>query len=195
VHTGASRLVLPSAMTAATVGRPRGDRPVTGEATTRSITNPPGDLVSFPFYGPWGNWYPWYGAGFYWNSYLLGYSPWDYGGTCWAWGHYGAWYDPSGYCWSGDPGYYGSGGGGSAPKVKATTGTLRLRVDPSSANVYIDDALAGTVDEFNGLSGHLEVEFGRHTIKFVANGYVTKTMDVSVEGGRTQTVRATLKKK
>ncbi len=148
--------------------------------------------MSFPLYGPWGPWYPWYSAGFYWNSYLFGYSPWDYGGTCWAWNGYGPWFDPFGYCY--DPGY-GGGGGGSAPKEKVTTGTLRLRVDPSSAKVYIDDALAGTVDDFNGLSDHLEVEFGHHTIKFVADGYTTKSMDINVEAGRTQTVRASLKKK
>ncbi len=191
---GSSGLVIPATLGTAD-GRTRGDHPVTGNATTRTNV-PPGDLVSFPFYGPWGPWYPWYSAGFYWNSYLLGYGPWDYAGTCWGWGRYGAWYDPFGYCWGGDAGYYGDGGGGgAAPKVKATTGTLRLRVDPSKAKVYIDDAFAGNVDEFNGLGDHLEVEFGRHTIKFVADGYVTHSMDINVEAGRTQTVRASLKKK
>jgi len=155
--------------------------------------------VAFPFFGPWGQWYPWYTGGFGWGGSMFGYNPWNYGGTCWQYGRYGAWYDPYSYCWDpswSDPGYYGSGGARtSAPKAKETTGTLRLRVTPSDANVYIDGALVGTVEEFNGLTEHLEVDGGHRTLKLVADGYQTYTGDINVSVGRTQTVRVTLKKK
>jgi hypothetical protein len=185
------------------VGRTRGNQPIRGEATARPvISGGGGDLVGFPFYGPWGSWYPWYTGGFGWGAGFYGYSPWFYAGTCWGWGHYGAWYDPYAYCfapyWS-DPGYYGYGGYGdvqaSAAKPKETTGTLRLRVNRVDARVYIDTALVGTVDEFNGLSGHLEIDGGHHELKLVADGYQTYTGEINVEIGRTQTVRVTLKKK
>ena len=178
--------------------RTRGGRPVTGEAKPRPAVGD-GDQIGFPFWGPWGDWYPWYSGGFGWGVGFYGYSPWLYAGTCWGWGHYGAWYDPYGYCFDSywiDPGYgYGGGGGSSEPKYQATTGTIRLRVGPSTAKVYIDNALAGTVDEFNGLADHLEIEGGHHELKLVADGYQTYTGDINVEIGRTKTVRVNLKKK
>jgi hypothetical protein len=95
----------------------------------------------------------------------------------------------------GDPGYSGYGVSAAAPKSKSTTGSVRLRVAPSTAKVYIDDALAGTVDDFNGLTNHLEIEGGPHVLKLVADGYRTYMGDFKVETGRTVTVRIDLKKK
>jgi hypothetical protein len=186
----------PNSSSSLASGRTRGGRPVTGEATPRPPAS--GDLIGFPFWGPWGDWYPWYSGGFGWGVGFYGYSPWLYAGTCWGWGHYGAWYDPYGYCFDSywiDPGYGYSGGGPSEPKYQATTGTIRLRVDPSTAKVYIDNALAGTVAEFNGLTDHLEIEGGHHELKLVADGFQIYTGDINVEIGRTKTVRVNLKKK
>lgn len=157
-----------------------------------------GDLVGFPFYGYWGSYYPWYSGGFGYGAYFYGYSPWLYAGTCWGWGAYGPWYDPYAYCFApyfGDPGYYGGGGGGSPSKPAATTGTVRLRANPATAKVYIDGGLVGTVDDFNGLTDHLEIEGGHHELKLVADGYQTYTGDTTVEIGHTRTVRISLKKK
>ncbi|HEX5071466.1 MAG TPA: PEGA domain-containing protein [Vicinamibacterales bacterium] len=178
-------------------GRSKGNKPAVGTATPR----PPlsgGDLIGFPFYGSWGPYYPWYSAGFGWGAYYYGYSPWLYAGTCWGWGAYGPWYDPFGYCYApywGDPGFYDYGGGGGSAKPAPTTGKLRLRVNPDTAKVYIDGGLVGTVDEFNGLSDHLELEGGHHELKLVADGYATYTGDVSVEIDHTKTIRVSLKKK
>ena len=50
--------------------RSRNGRPITGSAAIRPIGQGGaggGELVSFPFYGPWGLWYPWYG-GLGWNT-------------------------------------------------------------------------------------------------------------------------------
>ena len=153
------------------------------------------DFVSFPFYGPWGSWYPWYsgfgGFGF------LSYSPWRYGATRWYWSPYGLWYDPYTYDW--DP-YYGGGSYSSSyrdrePKEVKTTGTLRIKANLDAAKIYIDNALVGTVAEFDGLKGQLEVDGGRHTFELRADGYTTFKQEIDVKVGKTQTIRASLKEK
>jgi hypothetical protein len=142
---------------------------------------------------PWNSWYPWY-SGVGWNFGYVTYAP--YAGH-WLWGPYG-WYDP----W-----YYGSGfyappmTGASnesyrdpAP-ARREVGSIRLRVNPESAQVYIDGALVGTVTEFNGLKNHLELDGGPHTIELRADGYETYTGEINVEVGKTLTERIRLKKK
>ena len=111
------------------------------------------------------------------------------------------WYDPFMY----DPLYYGggySGGGGggdyteSKPtEPKKTTGSVRIKANPSTASVYVDGALAGKVEEFSGLNDRLEIEGGRHTIEIRAEGYVTKREEINVKVDTTQTVRINLKEK
>ena len=191
--------------------RVRGDNPVMGLAAARQPGSGWGggggggaDYVSFPFYGPWGQWYPWYSSGFGWYAGYMGYNPWYYGATCWSWGIYGPWYDPYSYCWGSSywptSAYYGveigsgGGGGGAASKPRKTTGEVRVLATPKTAKVYIDGALVGTVDEFDGLNTHLEVEGGRRVLGLRADGYQPYTQEIVVETGRTQTVRATMKK-
>jgi hypothetical protein len=179
--------------------RPRGDSPITGFAAPRTFTGGAGgDFISNPFWGPWGSWYPWYTPGFGFYGYY-GYNPWFYGATCWGWGRWGAWYDPFGYCWS--PYYFGAptayveiSGAGGREKIGPSDGKIRIVASPKTAKVYIDDALVGIVDEFDGLSDHLELPKGRHVITVRAEGYVTAVRDVNVAGGRTSTVRLSLRK-
>lgn len=165
--------------------------------------------AGYPF-SPWGRWYPWYAGG--WGYGYVSYDPWRYGGTRWVWGRYGLWwygptpwYDP----WY-DPyfmygGYYGygsygqamygySGGGSGGEDSYRETGSVRLRVSPEQAQVYIDGVLQGLVDDFNGLGSHLSVAGGTHQLELRANGYVSLRDELVVETGRTQTYRATLKK-
>lgn len=176
--------------------RDRDGRPVTGVAVARTVSDL--NYVSFPLYGPWGNWCPWYGSGFGWNAGFLYYDPWRYSGTSWYWGRFGPWYDPWGYTPYYDP-YYGGGGGGggsdSEPKERSTTGSIRLRANVSTGQVYIDGALYGIVDEFDGLSNHLELDGGRHMLEIRADGYQSYSKEIVVEAGRTLTHRASLKKK
>lgn len=171
---------------------------MTGAAIARG--NADVTLISFPLFGPWGRWYPWYGSGFGWNLGFLTYNPWRYGGTRWIWGRHGLWYDPYGY----DPymynpyysGYgYGYGSGGSRSEApKRMTGSVRLRVKPNDAKVYVDGALVGTVDEFDGLRHHLELDGGRHVLEIRADGYETYRAEIDVAVGKTLTERVTLKK-
>jgi hypothetical protein len=185
-------------------GRPRGNNPITGVATARQYTGNGGwggggDYVSFPFYGPWGDYYPWYTPGFGWYVGYMGYNPWSYGATCWGWGIYGPWYNPYDYCWGSyywpSTGYIGVDvGGGESPKSAKAPGDLRVLASPKTAKVYVDGALVGTVDEFDGLNSHLEIDSGHHVLGLKADGYEPYTQEVVVEGGRTQTIRIAMKK-
>lgn len=183
-------------------GRDRNGQPAQGVAVSRGAFGGGGDLtyVSFPFYGPWGTWYPWYGSGFGYNLGFVSYNPWYYGATGWGWGRYGLWYDPYAYYGydsyaygGGSSGYSESSSRGHARESEAR-GSLRLKVNPSSARVYVDGALAGTVDDFDGFGNHLEIPGGQHQLEFRADGYETKSINVMVEVGKTITQRVSLKK-
>jgi PEGA domain-containing protein len=181
------------------VSRTRDGRATVGTAVPRQRNT---SLISFPLYGPWGGWYPWYGSGFGWNLGFVTYNPWYYGATRWYWGRYGLWYDPYIYdpYWF-DPYYQGYGGGGgysshreNYDEPKRMTGTIRLKAKPSAANVYVDGALVGTVNDFDGLSDHLELDGGKHTLELRADGYQSYRGEIDVEVGKTLTERVSLKK-
>ena len=171
--------------------RNRNGRPVSGLATART-PDTVGTPVSFPLFGPWGRWYPWG-----WNVGFNSYNPWRYGATRWMYGRYGLWYDPYSYYPYYDDYYYGGGYSSSSREDeydRIETGSLRLKVSPSMAKVYIDGALVGVVDDFDGLRNHLEIEAGAHQLELRAEGYETYIADVTVDPGKTRTERITLKK-
>lgn len=195
--------------------RDRDGRPITGTATLRQGGTTSGNGTF---------WYPWYSSGFNWYyrypSY--GYNPWFYGSTWGAYGlwydpFYGSYgyaydpwlYDPYGYGppMYGYPGYgsgygYGGGyGGGSSSDSSSSkdsesveTGSIRLRVKPSEAQVYLDGTLIGKVDDFDGLTSHLAAKAGQHQIELRADGYEPLKLTVEVEANKTLTTRASMKK-
>lgn len=196
VGGAASRFAATSGLAeSASVARSRGDGSgVRGAAGPRPLMEfPSGNLVSFPFYGPWGGWYPWCYSGFGWGLGFVYYDPWFYGPTSWYWGRYGMWYDP--YAYFGDP-YVsvGSSSSGSSREEKLTFGSLRIKANVGEAKVYVDGALAGVVNEFNGLRDHLELQTGKHTVELRAEGYTTVSADVVISKDKTKTVRLELKK-
>jgi hypothetical protein len=65
-------------------------------------------------------------------------------------------------------------------------GFLQLRVQPRTAEVYVDGALAGTVDDFGGRGARM-VPAGPHRVEIVAPGYETLTFDVRVPENDTVT--------
>lgn len=191
--------------------RDRNGRPIGGTAVRRSpspMINVGSDWLrgaGYPF-SPWGRWYPWYTGGWGWG--YVTYDPWRVGGTRWVFGRYGLWwygptpwydpwYDPY-YGMYGTYGYspYGYGGGGSwrEDEARPETGSVRLRVSPDKAKIYIDGVLQGIVDDFNGLGSHLDVAAGTHQLELRADGYVTLKDQIVVEAGKTQTYRGALKK-
>lgn len=168
----------------------------------RGVAQPRGSVENpqHPF-SPWGRWYPWYSYGSpYWSSYGYGhviYSPYLFGGTLWSWNRYG-WhapylYDPYGYV-SYTPYYWPSTDTSAVQDEGLPTGSLRLRVTPETARVYVDGALAGVAEEFGGLGNHLAVPAGRRELEFRAEGYETLSMTIDVRAGRTQTERIKLVK-
>jgi len=50
------------------------------------------------------------------------------------------------------------------------------------------------VDDFDGLTSHLNVEAGTHEIELRADGYKPYAASVTIDAGKTRTERATLKK-
>lgn len=119
------------------------------------------------------------------------YGTWWYGATPW----YDPWYDPD-YGWYGMSYGVGSVGGGRgySPKEESVTGSLRLKVNPSQAKVYIDGVLQGVVDDFNGLSSPLDVVEGTHQLEIRSDGFATLKDEIKIEAGKTQTYRGSLKK-
>jgi hypothetical protein len=187
--------------------RSRDGRPVSGSAVERPFgyTGPNYELYfpSNPF-SPWGRWYPWYYGGFGYG--YVSFDPWRYGASRYSLYRYGSWYNPY------DPWCYGVGywlcdpwggaatssyGGSSSDDTDSSVpmASIRLRLSPSSAKVYVDGALVGTVDDFDGLTDHLKVTAGEdHRIEVKAEGYETFVPDVVLEAGKTVTVRGSLKK-
>jgi len=172
--------------------------------------------------GSWGLYYPWYGSGFNWSFGYYPYNPFTSGYSRWAWGRYGLWADPYdpfgygygypygfGYGYGGyglDPFYmdlYGdarAGGGGGYSSSRGSmpeepTGSVRLRVKPANAKVFLDGTMIGVVDDFDGLTSHLAAPAGHHEIELRADGYETLKMGVDVDPDKTVTARGSMKKK
>lgn len=139
-------------------------------------------LIAFPFYGvPIG--------GFGYGCSYVGSNPFYYGATSWGWGRYGFWYDPAEYYYFEEPGV-AEIESDEAPVM----GALRIRSNAPRARVYVDGLFVGVADDFSGLNDHLEIERGRHTIELVADGFEPARTQVEIKGGKTYTLRLTLKR-
>ena len=62
--------------------------------------------------------------------------------------------------------------------IYGLTGTLRLKVRPRHAQVFVDGYFAGQVDEFDGVFQSLRLEEGPHLIEILADGYEPLVFDV-----------------
>lgn len=172
--------------------RARGAQAVRGTAQPRTFTPDPSRGTRYIYHRYPSYWGLPYGyAGYY--------DPWFYGSGYWSWSRYNAWHGPFLYepLLYAQPYYWGSSAGSQRDRTRDAepTGSLRLRVNPKEASVYVDGALAGIVDEFDGLSDHLRLPAGRHQIEFRAEGYEPLSRDVVVEAGKTLTERASLKRR
>jgi hypothetical protein len=158
--------------TAPPYSRPRGDQNPTGTAVRRPAGNPPpsgGGTVIIPGYGgyyPWG----WGYGGFGYGGYYGFYDPWWYDG-----GYYGGYYAQPYY----SRGYY--------------DGSLRLKIKPRDASVFVDGYYAGRVDEFDGIFQQLHIEPGPHRIEVRADGYEPLTFEVRILPDRKVTYEGELK--
>ena len=124
----------------------------------------------------------------YYPNYSRYYDPWGYGSfglgyfyySPWAWGPYGSY---------GYPGYYPRYGGAYGFDV----GSVRLKVQPRDAEVWVDGYYAGSVDDFDGMFQALRLDSGPYRIEIRKPGYETLSFDVRVQPERTITFRGTMR--
>jgi hypothetical protein len=110
--------------------------------------------------------YPYY-YGYYGYPYYGGYYGYSYGG-----------YSP-----------YGYGGYGYVVPRDAMYGGIRIQGAPRNAEVYVDGAYAGVVDDYDGVFQRLDLEPGSHEIEIRTAGRPL-TYDVNVTPGQTLTIHA-----
>jgi hypothetical protein len=72
------------------------------------------------------------------------------------------------------------------------TGDLRLDIEPRDAQVYIDGAYAGLVDDFDGVFQSLRLEAGEYHVEVVLPGFETLAFDVRIMPGEKTTYRGDL---
>ena len=160
--------------------RPREGRTATGTAIEREF--PPvrdgGRFGYNPYFYGYSRYYaPVYGFG-------LGYYMYD---PYW----FDPYYDP--YYGSGGGGYYG-GGGGYSYRAFRDTGSLRLKIRPRDAKVYIDGYYVGLVDSFDGLFQKLGIDSGGHRVEIRADGHEPLQFEVLITPGETVTYKGELKR-
>jgi len=148
-----------------------------------------------PYYGYYYD--PYYRSSYYWNPWGYGfgfgymaYDPFMFGGFGYP-GYYGSYYDPY---FGGGGGYYGGGSSGSS-QVYRGAGSLRLKVKPGNAQVFVDGYFVGTVDSFDGVFQRLNVEAGSHKIELRADGFEPTLFDVMIVPGDTITYEGKMRRR
>ena len=122
---------------------------------------------------------------YYDNGFGLGYlfySPWG-----WTPSFYGT---PYGYGYGG----YGYGGGGGTYSARGyDIGSVKLKVKPRDAEVFVDGYFAGYVDDFDGFLQSLKLDGGGHRIEIRKPGFQPLQFDVRVQPDRNITFRGEMK--
>ena len=178
---GRDRVTPPADRAVPAYSRPREGRTATGTVVDRQFPPRGGgrtDIYYYPYYSSYYSRYFWPGYGF-----GLGYYSYD---PLW----FDPYYDPY---FSG--GYYGgSGGYGYQSGPYRETGSLRLKLKPRDAKVYIDGYFVGVVDSFDGLFQKLGLEAGGHRVEVRADGYEPLQFEVLITPGESVTYKGELKR-
>jgi hypothetical protein len=96
-------------------------------------------------------------------------------------------YDP--YVWSSRGVYYYGG-----PRYGYGAGEIRLDIDQTDAEVYVDGYYAGIVDDFDGVFQSLTLEEGPHHIEVVMPGYAPLELNVRIRSGEKTRYRGDLRR-
>lgn len=176
------RAAAPSDRAVPAYSRPREGRTPTGSVADRQVPISRPGRGGF-YYDPY---YSNYYSRYYWPSYGFGL------------GYYGIdpfWFDPY-YDPYGTAGYYGGSGGYSYQSSGGyrDTGSLRLKLKPREAKVYVDGYFVGQVDSFDGLFQKLGLEAGGHRVEVRADGYEPLQFEVLITPGDTVTYKGELKR-
>ena len=78
------------------------------------------------------------------------------------------------------------GGGGYSYRAFRDTGSLRLKIKPRDAKVYIDGYYVGLVDSFDGLFQKLGIDSGGHRVEIRADGYEPLQFEVLITARRSR---------
>lgn len=124
----------------------------------------------------------------YYPNYYGYFDPWSYGSFGVGYAYYSPWnwmpYTAYGYGYP-YPRYGGAFG--------FDVGSIRLKVQPRDAEVWVDGYYAGIVDDFDGIFQALKLDMGAYRIEIRKAGFETLTFDVRVQPERTITFRRELK--
>lgn len=158
----------------------------TAEPRGRSREGQPSQGTAVPRTGPSGR----YRSG---GSTIVygGFVPWGFGGM---WGYYGGYYDPWFDPWYGGYGYYPPPPPPVAGDADYGEGSIKLKVSPNDAEVYVDNFYNGIVDDYDGLNQKLTLPGGPHHVELRLDGFQTLAFDVNIQPGQTITYRGDLKK-
>jgi PEGA domain len=151
------------------------------------------NIIVYPYY-PWGFYGPGYGYGL---GYLF-YDPWYGGGYGYGYpyGYGGYGYGGHGYGGYGYGGYDPGGGSGgyAVSRGYKESGSLRLKIDPKQAQVYVDGYFVGVVDSFDGAFQKLELDGGGHKIELKSDGFQPLDFEVLITPGETVTYKGEMKR-
>jgi len=117
-----------------------------------------------------------------------GFYPWGYAGA--GAGIYDGFY--GGFYGAYDPWYGFSPIYAPSSYTHDESGSIRLRVKPSNAAVYVDGYYAGVVDDFDGPFQRLHLEPGPHHLEIREVDYTTLSVDVWITEGLTISYRGEL---
>jgi hypothetical protein len=191
-------------------GRPHGNEPTVGTAVPRGSVPPAsrpggGTIVTSGagYYYPW--WWLGSGAAFYSNCWIYGAALCSNG-----FGYFGAFGGFSGLGGAPYYGYYdpwfggypdmeptipsGGSGGSSETFVPVDEGSLRLKIKPKNAEVYVDGFYVGVVDDFDGMFQKLHIETGPHRVEVRAPGYEPLIIEVRISADHATTYQGELKR-
>lgn len=84
--------------------------------------------------------------------------------------------------------------GSPAYRFAGTEGSLRIKVKPNQAAVYVDGYFAGKVEDFDGAFQRLHVTAGQHRIVIYLEGYRSLHQELYISSDRTRTIEGTLER-
>jgi hypothetical protein len=180
-----------------TYSRPRDGRNPLGTAVERTTPLLDRNGRGYYRYDPYYSYYydPFYSGRYsYWSPFGYGYGLGYFSYDPFLFSGYGypGYYGGGGYY---DPSYYGGSGGYSSRSGQAYrgVGSLRLKVKPSNAQVYIDGYFVGVIDSYDGTFQRLSVEGGAHKVELRAEGFEPVQFDVMIMPGETITYKGEMK--
>ena len=111
-------------------------------------------------------------------------------------GYYGHGYRHGYYGHGYGHGYGGYGPYGYGANRYSDSGAVRIEVNPKESRediqVYVDEAHAGVVDDFDGFSQRLYLSPGKHEIEIRLDGYETIRLAIFISSGNTYHIRGAM---